>query len=325
MKKLIVIAVMGLVVVFLSSAMALSSMNWPNPHSQYDASTDFCLQCHDIHEAGGDYALMYKDTVVNVCGTCHGVYQQSPSGARQPSYGGTMIPPSGGTAASRTVYKIPIAQRYTHEGHRLGQLGSGNTTFTYAGGDANGNDPYYYTTTTADWIPGSGGTLLTRIPSWTYYYGGGYIDPASYPASGRTALNGLYCASCHSPHGTVFGNAITWRLLSRRPNHIPDPDTTETLDTTMSPSVDGTSYPWATNFTQAGGKWCIKCHKRRWENGTPDGQKPHTHPARFCINGCHGNNTSTTTVDFPHTGAINLLSMYPDALCLQCHTAGKLP
>jgi hypothetical protein len=231
----------------------------------------------------------------------------------------------------KPVYKVPISERYTHEGHRLSQLGSGNTTYTFAGGDANGNDPYYYSTTTPDWIPGSGGGLLSRIPSWTYFVSGAYIDPTvwpsggSYPSTntpygGRWATGGLYCASCHSPHGTTFGNATIYKLLSRRPNH-----TTDTVDTTMSPSApDGNSYLWS-DFVAAGGKWCIRCHKRRWENSTPDGVDPHTHPASVCLQ-CHGNNSSPSyPTDFPHTGATNLLSDYPDALCIRCHVSGTLP
>lgn len=306
----IVLVLISTSVVFAGSSSSL--LVSPNPHTTYSATTDFCLQCHDIHEAQGDYALMWQSTVVDTCGTCHGVYLNAPTGARNPGYPGQ----ESGTAALKSVYKVNIANKYTHEGHRLGQAGNGPGPYTYADGT---------TTSTADYIPGSGGKLLTQIPSWSYWQTGAAIDPADYPASGRTALNGLYCASCHSPHGTQFGNTIVFgssttsmtpqpgfKLLTRRPNH-----TTDTVD----------SSSW-TSFTVDGWQWCSKCHTNRLQgptdtNGSPIGNDPpHNHPSSFCLQ-CHGNNSDPSILpDFPHTGATNLLVDYPDKLCIGCHVAG---
>ena len=302
MKKRLILALgVAVIAALLLAPAAWASMGANNPHTAYNATTSYCLQCHDIHEAAGDYALMWQATVVDVCASCHNVYQQTPSGARALPYPGTQVPnPS--PAALRAAYKVSIADRYTHEGHRLGQ---GGTTgpYTYADGT---------TTSSADYIPGGGGNMLTRIPSWSYYLSGNWIDPNTYPASGRTALNGLYCASCHSPHGTQFGTAIDlggggeFMLLSARPNH-----TTDTVD----------ASGW-TSFTNDGWNWCIRCHKNRYEPTPPNGTAPHNHPSEFCLQ-CHGNSSDPNIQpDFPHTGATNLLSQYPDALCVQCHVAG---
>jgi len=299
MKKTRLVLILGLslALVLLSASAALAIIS-PNPHTTYSATTDFCLQCHDIHEAAGDYALMYQSTVVDTCGTCHGVYQNAPTGARNPGYPGQ----ESGTAALKSVYKVNLGSKYSHEGVRLGQCGTAGP-YTYADGT---------TTTTADYIPGSGNKLLSRIPNWTYYLSGNYIDPATYPASGRTALNGLYCASCHSPHGTQFGTAIDlggageYKLLSARPNH-----STDTIDASA----------W-TDFTSDGWQWCSKCHTNRLETTPPDGVAPHNHPSEFCLQ-CHGDNSDPGILpDFPHTGATNLLSDYPDQLCITCHVAG---
>jgi len=299
--RLLLILGLSIALVLISTTAAFAIIS-PNPHTTYSATTDFCLQCHDIHEASGDYALMWQSTVVDTCGTCHGVYLNAPTGARNPGYPGQ----ESGTAALKSVYKVNIANKYSHEGHRLGQAGISGP-YTYADGT---------TTGTADYIPGSGNKLLTQIPSWSYYLSGAAIDPSLYPASGRTALNGLYCASCHSPHGTQFGTAIDlggggeYKLLSARPNH-----TTDTVNA-------GT---W-TDFTSDGWQWCSKCHTNRLQgpvdvNGSPIGNSPpHNHPSQFCLQ-CHGNNPAVTP-DFPHTGATNLLSDYPDKLCITCHVAG---
>ena len=46
------------------------------PHDGFSPTggTDFCIQCHDIHEATGDYVLTRKATVTAVCATCHGLF-----------------------------------------------------------------------------------------------------------------------------------------------------------------------------------------------------------------------------------------------------------
>src|SRR3990172_1607934 len=68
-----------------------------SPHGGFSATTNFCLQCHEIHNAGSEYALLWKSSVTATCQTCHGLFGGSPSGTRDPAGSGTT-----GTASVRT-------------------------------------------------------------------------------------------------------------------------------------------------------------------------------------------------------------------------------
>lgn len=311
-KKLLLVLALAMLLVAMTATVALADHRGDgnnDPHDGYSATTDYCLQCHDIHEAQGDYALMYQATVVDTCSTCHSVYQQAPTGPRDPGYGILSQIEAGepsALASSRSVYETIPANRYTHEGHRLGRDNGANpekaaNSWTYADGT---------TTDTADYIPGSNNSTLNRISTWPDYYNG--LSMAAYPASDRDATDGLYCASCHSPHGPVFGSALpsgvtNGKLLSSRPNHAQVP-------------IDSSSW---TDWTSDGANWCLSCHTQRVETSPADGAAPHNHPSEFCLE-CHGNSAGLTP-DFPHTGVKNLLSEEPDALCIRCHVAGLLP
>lgn len=319
MKKLIIIASLALFVVLVSSSMALAyHVIDVDPHQRFGFepatgfSSDFCLQCHDIHAAAGDYALMARSTVTNTCGTCHGVYQAAPTGAIDPGY---LPGQTSGMAALKSVYKVPLADQYLHEGHRLGQGGSAtSSTISYASGPDGSVEVTPYTTSSPDFIPGSGYPgvasykYLTRINNWSSFVAG--ADMSAFLASGRQATKGLYCANCHSPHGTIRGSALPGgvtknKLLSSRPNHA-------------QTAIDASAW---TSWTANGYNFCLSCHAQRAEGGTPDGLTPHNHPASFCIE-CHGNNPAGA-VDFPHTGVKNLLAEYPDQLCVaSCHAFG---
>lgn len=255
------------------------------PHGGYSAATDACLQCHDIHESAGDYVLMRQATVTATCSTCHTVYQLAPTGAYDPGYSGN----EAGTAAGAQAYRTSAANALTHEGHRLG-LGSG--TYTFADGVA-GDGSY---------IPG-GTQALTAAAYLTY--------PATDSALTYTATNGLYCASCHAPHGT-FGNVVpatvSAAILSSKPNHV------------------DTAVPM-TNWVDDGGDWCAACHDKRAPGADLLGVTHYNHPDEACLT-CHGDSLfpADPTPDFPHTGEVaNLLTLEPDNLCLQCHVAGTLP
>lgn len=197
MRRTAAIATLCVVLALAFAAPALAADGETIPHGGYDQTTDACLQCHDIHEAAGDYVLMRQATVTAVCGTCHTLYQAAPTGAYDPGYSGT----EAGTAAGLAAYKVPAASALTHEGHRLG-LGSG--TYTFADGQT-GDGSY---------IPG-GTDALTAIEYLAY--------PDTVNALSFTATNGLNCASCHTPHGT-FGNmvdtAVSSKMLSSKPNHV---------------------------------------------------------------------------------------------------------
>jgi len=270
MRKATVAALMIAGFVFLATPVFAATGD-VIPHGGYSMTTDACLQCHDIHEAAGDYVLMRESTVTDVCATCHTLYQSAPTGAFDPGFPGTpatAVPALG-------AYRVPIAQAATHPGHRLGM-------------DSNV-------------IPGG-----TQALNAIRYLG----SPATVPATTFQATRGLYCASCHTPHGN-FGNmvpaSVSTKLLSSRPNR--------------SAEVTG-----MTNWINDGARWCAACHDRRASSAANRAAGIYNHPDFSCLT-CHGDSlVPTPTADFPHTSAhAAMLTLTPDGLCLQCHTTGTLP
>lgn len=191
MRKIAILAasIMVIAVMLAVASTALAAV----PHGSYGTGnatgtnqTDLCLTCHDVHNAAGDYVLMRESTVTAVCGTCHVVYGDAtgavPSWTEPPCTRATGDTSSGCTTDLNTrspeagvspsaAYKnlTPIS------GHRLGM-----------GTDA---------------IPASSSTLKV-IRSADYEEGEIYDHNL---ASSLGATNGLYCASCHTPHGSLTG------------------------------------------------------------------------------------------------------------------------
>src|SRR3990172_7735678 len=79
MKKAILVFAFAAALTLMSAGVALAATGTNIPHGGYSVSTDACLQCHDVHEATGDYVLMRWATVVDVCATCHGLYNSQPT------------------------------------------------------------------------------------------------------------------------------------------------------------------------------------------------------------------------------------------------------
>lgn len=329
------------------------------PHGGYSSTTNFCLQCHEVHKAPGAYALMWKTSVTATCATCHGLNGQPASGTRDPVGPGTV-----GTASSRSAYDVtsPIS------GHTIG----GTTPPDETG----------ITITESDW-------------SYSWRYSGG--PPAQNATSGAgpgTASDisgGLYCASCHTPHGDYGqaantkkvvtssdgtfdtqttvpwqeGQQIWWKdpstgVWAQKYLHLDtDPAVWEVCDGTNPTPVQGepdsgcayaqvkdaegqlvylyaykmlSMYPnhtYATpqsygvdKYDHDGMRWCGVCHPSRID--TSAGGTYHNHPTG--CSACHGNPANGSSADFPHTSTnSSLLKDYPDALCVSCHTFGSLP
>ena len=149
-----------------------------SPHGGYSATSAYCLQCHNIHGTNGEYALMYQSNVTSTCETCHSLFGGAPTGARTPVGVPPKIP---GTASSRSAYdNNPSAS-----GHSIGTVTSPL--------------PDSVTITESDWTY-----------NWTTAMTAGTVPDATTPAGPGTASDlagGLYCASCHTPHGT-WGYAV---------------------------------------------------------------------------------------------------------------------
>lgn len=312
-RKLVLIAtVVSIVLAFASVANAADANTIP--HGGYSESTNSCLSCHDIHEAAGDYVLMREATVTETCGTCHTLYTNEP--LTDPYIGGGDDPYPGltpGTASDLRAYNIDEADRLDAGGHKLSQGDDPNIVFA----DEEVSDGNY--------IPG-GTSTLTALTTGT----GGTVDATTF-----TATEGLFCASCHTPHG-LFGRVLrngagepaSDKLLSSNPNHT------------------ATDVTGVEDWYADGGQWCASCHDKRRNTADAEGNTHNNHPDTYCLT-CHANYSGIVqeddpdlyadwpaeadfadgaASDFPHTSPVeNLLAAAPDELCITCHTDGSLP
>jgi predicted CXXCH cytochrome family protein len=191
MKKVAILAasimVIALMMAFATTAFAAV------PHGGYGtgnapaaAQTDLCLSCHDIHQAAGDYALMREATVTETCQTCHGLFgDPAPATATWTETPFDLDADGDSAEASvspTTAYENTGAARVS--GHRLGA-----------------SDDVYNLNAGSDYIPGS--TLSLKVMDSLAYEEGDIYEGESVTA--YAATNGLYCASCHTPHGSVGG------------------------------------------------------------------------------------------------------------------------
>ena len=339
-KRIVLVVALAVAMLAITTGMALAA-NQGNviPHGGYDMNTDACLQCHDVHESTGDYVLTRWATVTATCGSCHYLYMTDPSssGGSAPNTANSgaqynASPLAGNTPAydpgydpqveTRTVdplistgdhsvgsrisaYDVASANALTAPGHGLSR-GSGLHAFV----DGQISD--------ANYIPG-GWDTLTAIARGAY--------PNTVPATSFGGTNGLFCTSCHTPHGDFGqrlldsnGDPVTskrglYNMLTSKPNHAIQPI-----------SIN--------DWNSEGGTWCEGCHAKR----EPEAQNPttgviyHNHPDAYCLN-CHGNYVGSNpsspaggSDDFPHTTEkVNMLSNEPDALCITCHAPGTLP
>ncbi|MHB1325922.1 MAG: cytochrome c3 family protein [Thermoleophilia bacterium] len=304
MRKIAIMSaiVLSVVVVLAFSATAMAAT--VSPHGGYSTTTaggntDYCLTCHDVHEAQGDYVLMRKNTVTAVCGTCHGLF-----GATAGTGGAAGVVPNWGkadftgadpTASGKSAYKVSMPTSMTTDqmdavpGHSLGVM-NGKSGVDPA--DPNGG---------ADAIPGGSGTL--KVMTSGLYNG---TNRPAY-ASSYASTGGLYCASCHTPHGD-FGQKIPGaKLLSSKPNH-------SATAITASQSADGER------------QFCLACHNLRASQAAVGPN--HNHPDSVCLT-CHGNEyagAAGAVYDFPHSSSIKrMLTREPDTLCTSCHSASSLP
>jgi predicted CXXCH cytochrome family protein len=304
----LIAAVTALVMTFGTAAWANSTSG--HQFAPHPEPTNKCLTCHDIHEAEADYVLLREATVTETCATCHNLYLDTsivggapvPAGDEIGGAGSGVFPAWSGTLATtsdRSAYKTTDA--VAHSGHTLPEKA-------------------------ADLLEVGMSGNLTAIQIWAQpptiddpdtWQGYSANAPFLTDATDFTATGGLYCASCHTPHG-AYGQQISaatqvgpnWnggqhqnKLLSSRPNH----------------NSDVVSVPDWAGF---GSRWCLACHDRR----APDHAAGlYNHPSTMCLD-CHADLRGPTEYDFPHTSDIGrLLAEEPDTLCINCHGPGSNP
>ncbi len=168
------------------------------PHGGYSSLTDYCLQCHAVHgaDAATEFSLMRAGSVTATCNTCHVMF--GTTGGITPFDSNGALATTGltmGTAAARSAYDLGdgglINGGAVVRGHQIGGTGNGAVT-----GDFALSDGVVLITQTAYESTGLGeGDYFVNET--------GAVDPK---ASG-TAQAGLYCASCHTPHGE-FGQMV---------------------------------------------------------------------------------------------------------------------
>lgn len=221
-KVAMVIAMIAIVLVGLGlPALALDGPTPPEladpgpgaiaPHGGYSSGTDFCLQCHSIHVAPDPGYALMAES--STTAVC----------ATCHSYGG--VPATGpadpdfpgveGTASTRAVYTSSAV-------HVIG---------------ANGPATY-----TSDWDYG-----------WSY---GGPLGPGTTRTTAVLGTasatdGGLYCASCHTPHGE-FGQLINSKWVVTTADQTGGPDA---VDPAVLPWQDGTRIWWENPTT---GVWEVR-------------------------------------------------------------------
>jgi predicted CXXCH cytochrome family protein len=321
-----------------------------SPHGGFSVSTDFCLQCHSVHNTAnttdGQYALLWKASVQATCNTCHaipGIFGAA-SGPRDSDTLTGFTAGIMGTASSRSAYDN-AAPAATHP------LGATDTD-------------------------GTGDQVAMQTSGWSYRG-----SPASWAAANQQTPDGLQCTSCHTAHGNwgalinsergvvrttaggasldnpqtfaegravYIGRNVKYLHLGGTGWQYCDDagGTTNCVALTTTDSEGQTVYLYGykllsayPNFNWDGGgeswgldasahdqaRWCGTCHPRHVSNDFGAAFTYHNHPTGCTA--CHGNPANdATSADFPHTSTFgNFLKKYPDGLCIDCHTAGALP
>jgi predicted CXXCH cytochrome family protein len=328
------------------------------PHGGYNATTDYCLQCHSVHD-GAEYALLASSSVTATCRTCHSIGGTGGSGVINPGFPGVEAPTS-----MRSAYEVSGARAQ----HRLGATNIPSSTvgtITQSGWSYGGFSPTGWSSTT----------------------------PAG-PGTASDVDGGLYCGDCHTPHGD-FGQLVNSKFyrssntvagaggvgdanLSNVQNWVEgavyqtgstsykylhkdtDPNVWESCAAAGPAAVAGgpdsgctyllatdtegesaylygykllSAYPnhswnekpvsWNMDkYSHDQSQWCGRCHDKALPSQY--GGTYHNHPTG-CTS-CHGNPNDGTSTDFPHTSTFqSFLKDYPDLLCINCHTAGSLP
>jgi hypothetical protein len=320
-----------------------------SPHGGFSSSTDYCVQCHSVHNttdtSAGAYALLWKSSVTETCNTCHavpGLAYGAADGARDSNTLTGFTAGVMGTASSRSAYDNPAPAAE----HGLGSLNTNSegdnvamqdSGWSYHGSPttwaANTQDPQGLTCTSCHEAHGNWGALINseRGVIRTTADGTDLSDTDAWVNDapiyvGATLkylhLNGSVWQGCTATGGGGTCTDLTttdsegqtvylygYKLLSAYPNF----------------SWDNGGESWGVDtraHDQA--RWCGECHTRH----TPSefGGTYHNHPTGCTA--CHGNPASDpTSKDFPHTSTFgNFLTQYPDGLCIgSCHTAGSLP
>ena len=192
------------------------------PHSGYSSTTDYCLQCHSVHN-GGAYSLLASSSVTGVCQTCHSLFGTAANGRIVPNNGSGFPGTSPGTASLRSAYDLTAPG----SGHGIGSL-----TIPYS---------TVGTLTETGWVYGSLATDLNgKGSAWA-------SNTAAGPGTSSAGAGGLYCGSCHTPHGE-FGQLVNTRWYRA---DVPTGSINEVQTVTVGGQTAGNT--WTLTYKTPGG------------------------------------------------------------------------
>lgn len=253
MRKIAILAAIVLSVVFI---MAFSATAFAaSPHTGYAGTTDYCISCHDMHEASGDYVLTRESTVTGVCGTCHGLFgNAAPAGVTWSGGAPADMVGANPTASTLLAYKVNMsalsgAQMDATPGHSLGVMYGGTVVRT------------------SDTVPGGSATLKVMTSGQYGGFNNGLYG--SEATSTFTGTKGLYCASCHTPHAESGQLIAGTKLLSALPNHTMGAAATDTIEFCISCHDKRDNVGVENNHPST---YCLTCHA----NTAGESDFPHT-------------------------------------------------
>lgn len=336
MRKITILAASAMVIALLL-VVAPAAFAGISPHGGYSTgtsgtATDFCLTCHDVHQAAGDYVLMRDPTVTETCATCHALYGGT---ADNTWTGGASAIWDGATQATVSQYAA-YENVSAVSGHRLGVALNGVPGLVSAT------------------IPGSNSGSFLKVIESTKYYPTSHDGADGHGIYSResvtdfAATNGLYCASCHTPHGSIVGvdamaQAADGSCTAGTDGKDDGPGPGSWGNNQLVTSDCGASHPKRvaanrlltnkpnhidTSVTTYNG-FCIACHDKQddvdWD-ATSGTEGIHNHPPH-CVS-CHstsgGSLTPTASKDYPHTSMNQKLMSYDhDGSCTGCHSKTK--
>lgn len=175
-----------------------------SPHNGYSGATNFCIQCHGVHSnslglggPGGGYALLQGASVTDTCNTCHSIFTNGDTGRIDSNLIVNNATLTMGTTSLRSAYDLANTDGTLPagvSGHGIGANSSPN--------------PDAVEMEQLGW--GYGG-----FNALNWYLGN---EPAG-PGTATAADGGLYCGSCHSPHGE-FGQVINAKVYRTDANNV---------------------------------------------------------------------------------------------------------
>ncbi len=286
------------------------------PHGGYSATTDYCLACHDVHEAGTSFKLLFASTVQATCEACHdGTYARkvygtvSPVGADHDNFEVTQWVPGTTSTADYYGYFTCASCHTPHDSNAVNPFyGDTNAiTQTYAATRTLPAQSYYGNETTTS-------KLLKRNPNPT--------NALSYANYG-----GGWCSDCHNNRHN--GTSVN--------NHPVDTATyyydyvsfwNPTLSTNDTTRLGGSNYGYIMRVTQTADEpdpICQQCHEDSrevtgWDTGS------YVNPTFSVTTVGYFATDNPQYKDFPHeTVRPSFKVESGDDLCLNCHPTSQLP